>query len=102
MVTKCRSVRILKRPLNKWDDSNRATDFDPVIQDRDGRLMTNKLHTILRSYGERVAMNNLLTLEILREYQKKSRRLKKLEMEYRKLKKQNADLIKRVQSHSHS
>ena len=85
MRTTSNSVMILKQPLEKWDKKNRATDVDPQISihykndDKEGLLMTTKLRTILRDYGENVAISNSLVFEILDAYIKKSRRLKKAE-----------------------
>jgi hypothetical protein len=85
MKTTSETVMILKTPLNKWDKKNRATDNDPHIaiffnrNDKEGLLMTSKLRTILRDYGERVAISNSLVSEILNAYIKKSKQLKRAE-----------------------
>lgn len=78
-------VAIVKSPLNKFDAKNRATETDPIIVTRDGDLMTTKLRKILRDYGENVAVNNSLILEILDAYRKKSKKLKRLEKENEEL-----------------
>ena len=85
MRTTSEKVMILKEPLNKWDKTNRATEEDPSIaihfgkNDKEGLLMTTKLRTILRDYGERVAISNSLVREILEAYMRTSRKLKKAE-----------------------
>lgn len=50
--------------------------------------MTRKLRTILRDYGERVAISNSLVLDILNAYMKKSEQLKKAEKKIEKYEKQ--------------
>ncbi|MCQ2570791.1 MAG: hypothetical protein MJ154_00880 [Candidatus Saccharibacteria bacterium] len=87
MKTRKAIVSILKTPLVKFDVKNRATETDPIIVTRDGDLMITKLRKILRDYGENVAINNSLLLEILDSYCKKSKKLKKLEKENMELRK---------------
>jgi hypothetical protein len=107
MKTKSLKVMILNTPLDKWNKDNRATTEDPIIsiwlkRDIEGRtdgeylLMTNKLRTILRDYGERVSISNSLVFEILDNYIKKSRKLKKVERENAKLKDEIKALRKKL------
>ena len=101
MKTTSKTVMILKEaPLNKWDKANRATEEDPRIaisfgkNDKEGLLMTSKLHAILRDHGERVVLNNSLVLEILDAYIKKSRKLKKAERRIAELEKELEEVKK--------
>ena len=90
MKTKSTTVVITKKPLDKWNKSNRATQNDPVIVTGDCTLMTTKLRGILRDHGECVSISNSLILEILDAYAKKGKALKKAEKEIEQLKAQLA------------
>ena len=91
-VTKQYKVMILNNPLDKWGKKNRATMTDPIVVTGDKKignvLMISKLRKILRDYGERVSIDNSLTLDILEAYVKKSRKLRAAEKEIAKLKKE--------------
>ena len=86
MKTKSTTVIITKKPLDKWNKDNRATENDPVIATQDYTLMTTKLRRILREHGECVSMSNSLVLEILDAYAEKGKALKKAQEEIKNLK----------------
>ena len=92
MKTKSTTVVILKKPLDKWNRGNRATENDPVIATDNCTLMTTKLRRILRDHGECVSLSNSLVLEILDAYAEKGKALKKAEQEIKDLKAQLAEL----------
>ena len=74
---------IMKEPATR---KPRATTNNPNIITSDGTLMTRKLCSILRKYGNRVSIDNTLVLEILEAYMDKSSRLKRAEKEIELLK----------------
>ncbi len=91
MKTKNTTVMITKKPLDKWNKENRATENDPNIVTENYTLMTTKLRGILRDHGECVSISNSLVLEILDAYAEKGKALKKAQQEIERLKAQLAD-----------
>ena len=72
MTTKIEELRVL------YEDPAPAqgTSFSRSIRTADRNLMTSRLRSMLSSYGERVIVPNSLVLEIIRNRDKLSRRLK--------------------------
>lgn len=91
MKTNSSSVMITKKPLDKWNTSQRATETDPNIVTYDGTLMTTKLRRILRDHGERVSISNNIVLEILDAYCSKSKQLKSAQKRIAELEKELAN-----------
>ena len=90
MKTKNTTVMITKKPLDKWNKGNRATENDPVIATDNCTLMTTKLRRILRDHGECVSVSNSLLLEVLDAYVDRGEKLKKAQREIKELKAQLA------------